>query len=123
MNTMRKEIENRLINFSVSIINLCRKMNSEFVSQHLANQIIRSSSSSALNYGEAQGAESHRDFIHKTSLVLKELRETHVCLKIIKNANLTNMIELNNHAIKECNELISIFHQTVKTAKSNNKLK
>jgi len=53
---MRYQIENRLINFSISIIKLCRNLNNEYVSRHLASQIIRSSTSSALNYGEAQGA-------------------------------------------------------------------
>ena len=113
---MRIEIEKRLIDFSVSIINLCRNLNREFVSQHLASQIIRSSSSSALNYGEAQGAESQNDFIHKTSIVLKELRETHVCLKIIKQSNIVVKSNFDN-------ELISIFHRTVKTAKANKKSK
>ncbi len=116
---MRHQIENRLIEFSVSIINLCRNLNNEYVSQHLASQIIRSSTSSALNYGEAQGAESQNDFIHKTSIVLKELRETHVCLKIIKQAEIVYNCNFDDKLIEECNELISIFHKTVKTAKTN----
>ncbi len=85
---MRIEIEKRLIGFSVSIINLCSNLNHEFVAQHLSKQIIRSSTSSALNYGEVQGAESRKDFTHKASIVLKELRETHINLKIIKKAQL-----------------------------------
>lgn len=81
---MRIEIEKRLINFSVGIIELSRNLNREFVSKHLSSQIIRSSTSSALNYGEAQAAESRKDFAHKISIVLKELRETQINLKIIR---------------------------------------
>jgi four helix bundle protein len=120
---MRQQIEKRLIDFSVSIINLCRKLNNEFVSQHLSTQIIRSSSSCALNYGEAQGAESQKDFIHKVSIVLKELRETHICLRIIQKSNLVNDKLFSESLIDECNELISIFHKTVKTAKLNKRSK
>ena len=73
---MREKIEQRLIEFSISIIKMCRNLNDEFVSQHLAKQIVRSSTSCALNFGEAQGAESRKDFIHKTSIVLKEDRKS-----------------------------------------------
>ncbi|MDZ7742584.1 MAG: four helix bundle protein [Bacteroidota bacterium] len=86
---MRKEIENRLIGFSVEVINLSKSMGNEFVDKHMANQIIRSSTSAALNYGEAQGAESRNDFTHKISVVLKELKETHVNLTIISRSKLT----------------------------------
>lgn len=92
-----------------------------YASQHLAKQIIRSSTSSALNYGEVQGAESRKDFIHKTSIILKELRETHICLRIIVKSNLIKGAGINDTILKECVELISIFQKTVKTAKSNNK--
>ena len=119
-NIMRIEIEKRLIDFSVSIINLCRNLNQEFVSQHLSSQIIRSASSSALNYGEVQGAESRKDFVHKVSIVLKELRETHINLKIIKLANLIKKGVFDDKLIKECGELIAIFHKTIITTKSNN---
>lgn len=117
---MRIEIEKRLIDFSVSIINLCRNLNNEYVSQHLASQIIRSSTSSALNYGEAQGAESRKDFAHKISIVLKELRETHINLNIIKQANLIEKGVFDESILLECNELIAIFHKTIITTKSNN---
>ncbi len=117
---MRIEIEKRLIDFSVSIINLCRNLNLEFVSQHLSTQIIRSSSSSALNYGEVQGAESRKDFAHKVSIVLKELRETYINLKIIKQANLVKKGVFDDKLLNECGELIAIFHKTIITTRSNN---
>ena len=45
--------------------------------------MIRSGCSPALNYGEAQEAESRKDFIHKMGICRKELRETKIALKII----------------------------------------
>ncbi len=116
---MRIEIENRLIEFTVSIINLCRNLSNEYVSQHLSTQIIRSSSSSALNYGEAQAAESKKDFVHKTSIVLKELRETYISLRIIKQAKLIKNKGFDDEILKECGELIAIFQKTINTTKAN----
>ncbi len=117
----RIEIENRLISFAVKIIKLTRNLNSEFVSEHITKQIIRSSTSSALNYGETQGAESYNDFIHKMSTVLKELRETFISLKIINQLDLLKSKCEINELIHEGNELISLFHKSVSTAKSRKK--
>lgn len=115
---MRIQIETRLISLSVEIIKLSRNLKSEFTSEHLSKQIIRSSTSAALNYGETQGAESYKDFIHKMSIVLKELRETFINLKIIQQSNLLVNNEQIELSLKECNELISIFHKSIATAKS-----
>lgn len=67
------ELEERLISFSVLILKLSDNLPSTFAATHLGKQLIRSATSSALNYGEAQAAESRADFIHKMKIVLKEL--------------------------------------------------
>lgn len=81
--------------------------------------MIRSGTSPALNYGEAQGAESTNDFIHKLKIILKELRETFVCLKIIKRKPLIEPNDDLENTYIENNELISIFVSSIKTAKRN----
>ena len=116
----KHELENRLINFSVRIIQLIKSLPDDITCKTISNQIVRSGTSSALNYGEAQSAESKRDFIHKLKIVLKELRETLICLEIIKRANLTTKILLHE-LIKENNELISIFVRSISTAAKKNK--
>ncbi len=90
-----------------------------YISNHLSKQIIRSSTSAALNYGEAQSAESPSDFIHKISIVLKELREIDINLQLISGAKVCSKLEALEVLSKEINELISIFFKTRKTAKSN----
>lgn len=72
-----------------------------------------------MNYGEAQSAESRKDFVHKIKIVLKELRETYVCLKIIKQSGLYKSQEKIGKALVENNELISIFVRSVETAQKN----
>ncbi len=68
-----------------------------------------------MNYGEAQGAESREDFVHKMKICLKELRETLVCLKIIAKRNWFSEKKLTP-LIAENNELVSMFVTSVKTA-------
>jgi four helix bundle protein len=118
MQTTRKELEHRLIEFAVEIVRIAEKMPSTRAGNHLASQITRSGTSTALNYGEAQSAESRRDFIHKLGIVIKELRETQIALKIIEKSKLVppscSVAELN----KECDELIAIFYRSIQTAKT-----
>ena len=112
-----KELENRLILFAVNIIDLVKSNDESYAGKHLSGQIIRSSTSVPLNYGEAQSAESRKDFIHKMQLSLKELRETYVNLRIIEKANLNIKMDRISTLISENNELISIFVKSVETSK------
>ena len=112
-----RQLEDRLIKYSVLIIKITDELPNTRAGNTIANQIVRSGTSPALNYGEAQSAESTRDFVHKAQVVLKELRETLIGLKIILEAQLLTDISNVEKAIAENNELISIFVATVNTAK------
>ncbi len=114
-----KELEDRLIRFAVIIIKIADSLPNTRAGNTIANQIVRSGTSPSLNYGEAQSGESKNDFKHKLQIVLKELRETFVALKIIKEAILLKDIKLLEEAITENNELISIFVATINTLKRN----
>ena len=114
------DLEERLIDFAVLIIEISESLNNTRAGNHLSGQLVRSGTSPALQYGEAQSAESRNDFIHKLKILLKELRESLVALKIIKRVELTKKMNLVENAIKECNELISIFVKSIETAKKNN---
>ena len=86
---------------------------------HLGMQLLRSATSTALNYGEARSGESKKDFIHKIKLVLKELRESLVCLKIILRIRQTNNLEKVQVLLKECDELVAIFVKLFKLPKKD----
>ena len=118
-NTMKPtDLEERLLNFAVLIIEIVNEISNTIAGNHLSEQILRSGTSPALNYGEGQSAESKKDFIHKIGIVLKELRETFVCLKIIKKSKLFKSEEKMETALQEeNNELISSALSSVKTAK------
>ena len=86
----RFDLEDRLIEFSIFIIKITENLNNTRAGNHIAGQLVRSGTAPALLYGEAQSAESRNDFIHKLKVLLKELRETLIALKIIKRVPLTN---------------------------------
>lgn len=113
----KQELENRLILFAVAIIKITELLPKTRAGITLADQLVRSGTSPALNFGEAQSAESHRDFIHKNQIILKELRETYIGLKIIREAAMIKNTESLETGIIENNELISIFVSTINTLK------
>jgi four helix bundle protein len=82
------ELEDRLIDFAVRIVKLSANLPRTPAGRHIAGQIMRSGTSPAPNYGEARGAESHNDFVHKLRIVLKELNETSIWLRIIDRSHL-----------------------------------
>jgi len=113
------DLEERLIEFAAQIIRFTESMISSKSGNHLANQLLRSGTSPALNYGEAQGGESRKDFIHKFKVILKELRETLIGIKIVERASLHQDYGFLNQLKDECNQLISIFVKSVLTAERN----
>jgi four helix bundle protein len=113
------DLEDRLIDFAVRIIRTAESLPKNKVGKHIAGQLIRSGTSPAPNYGEAQSAESRHDFIHKMKISLKELRETRVWLLMIVKANLIKPTTKLNSLIDESNQLISIFVKSVNTAQQN----
>ncbi len=117
------DLEERLIEFCLLVIEIVELLPENKVGNHIGGQLLRSGSSPAFNYGEAQSAESRSDFIHKMRICLKELRESRIALKIIMRKPLLNQSEKVERALKECNELIAIFVKSISTAEKNRKAK
>jgi four helix bundle protein len=120
MNQKRFDLEDRLVEFSVAVIDIVEALPPTRAGNHLAGQLVRSGTAPALNYAEAQAAESMNDFIHKMKISLKELRETYVCLKIINRKTLVRL-ETCSSVLDEVNQLISIFVKSIATAQLNSK--
>ena len=110
------DLEERLIRFAVRMIQLAETLPRTSTGRHIAGQLVKSGTSPAPNYGEAQGAESRSDFIHKMRICLKELRESRVWLKMIIQAELIKPASRMESLIDETDQLISIFVKSIKTA-------
>ena len=118
----KSDLEERLIDFAVRIIHLADALPKTKTGNHIGGQILRSGTSPAPNYGEAQDAESRSDFIHKVKIILKELRETRIWLLMIVKAKLIRSASKLQPIICECDELISIFVKSAQTARRNKKI-
>lgn len=110
------DLEDRLIDFAVAIVNFVEKLPNSKSAIHLGGQLLRSGTSPSLNYGEAKSGESKNDFVHKMKVCLKELRESHNCLRIMHRAKIYKNEQDALDLIAECNELISIFVKSIITA-------
>jgi len=109
-------LERRMIGFGGDIVSLSVRMPKNLQGQHFARQILRSGTAVAANYGEARGAESRSDFLHKLRVVLKELNETAVWLElIIRTATCKEDL---SPLLNENRELCRIIAASIKTARS-----
>jgi four helix bundle protein len=122
MESKKFNLEDRLVAFACKCLEVCDLLPNTKAAQNLAHQLPRSSTASALIYSEAQAAESSADFIHKIKMVLKEIRETRINLRIIKEKPILQTTHVEP-VLKECNELMAIFMKSVETARSNSRSK
>jgi four helix bundle protein len=112
------ELEERLIDFAVRIGRVVDALPRSRLGQHVAGQLVRSGTSPAPNYAEGCAAESRRDFIHKLSISLKELRETLIWLRIIQKAELLPSARLDD-LLDETDQLCRIIAASILTARRN----
>lgn len=110
------DLDERLIDFAVRALRVADVLPATAAGNHIRGQLVRCATSPAANYAEAQSAESQADFIHKLKIVLRELRETKVWLRIISRGSLIKPASKLERMLDENDELISIFVASVKTA-------
>ena len=120
-NQKKFDLQDRFIDYSVRIMRLSEKLPKTNTGKHVSSQILRSGTSPAPNYGEAQSAESKADFVHKLKIALKELRETEIWLKIIAKAQMIESVSQLAPILQETDELISILFKSIDTARKKNK--
>ena len=117
MQNEKRNLSERLLEFGASIIKLVVKLGKTSVGRHIGFQLMKSATSAGANYEEACGAESKADFIHKMQIVLKELRESLLWLKLIAKSGLL-LAEDIQISRNEAEELVKIFSKSIVTAKN-----
>ena len=112
----KKNFLDRLLKFSVSVVNLSNQLPKTPAGFAIASQFIRSGTSIGANIEEAQDASSAKDFVQKLSISLREAKETNYWLRIMQ---MTEMIskEKTSRVILECGEIIAILTSSVKSSK------
>ncbi len=114
---MANNLEDRLIVFASMAMSVCENLNYSEASKHLKSQLLRSATSVALNFGEARSSESPKDLHHKLSIILKELRESFINLKLMKMNHLCKNDSLLENTLDENNQLIAIFIKSIQTVR------
>jgi four helix bundle protein len=79
----------------------------------LTRQLLRASTSIGANLEEADAAQSRPDFISKCTIALKEARESHYWLRLLRA---TGKIPDGDALVQESNELVAILTTIVRKA-------
>src|SRR4030043_1444395 len=121
MNGKGDQLSERLLDFVVKIIKIADALPKTISGRHIGGQLTRAGTSCGSNYEEGCGAESRSDFIHKMSIVLKELKETRFWLRLI---NRTEMLapKYTYAMISECEQLCAIIGKSVSTARKRRRI-
>jgi four helix bundle protein len=112
------QLEKRLISFAAAIVSLSSKLPRTLQGRHISGQVLRSGTAAAANYGEARGAESRADFVHKLKIVFKELNETTIWLEVIAESSLLSPENLAA-IVAENRELCRIIAASIRTARES----
>lgn len=119
MKDPKYDLEERLMEFAVRIIRVAESMQRSPAGSYVADQLLRSGTSPYGHHGEAEGAESRDDFIHKLKVCYKELREARRWLRLVQRVPLVAKPELLEVLLTEAEELVRLFSASLRTAENN----
>lgn len=116
-------LEERLLEFAARIIRVKESMKRTRAGLYVADQLMRSGTSPYGHHGEAEGAESRDDFVHKLRVCYKELRESRRWLRLAHRTPLIAKPALLDEILREVDELVRIFSASIRTAEKNRPVK
>ena len=112
------DLEQRLLDYAVRVVRIIERLPNTRAGNHAAGQLLSCGTSPYANHGEAQAAESMRDFIHKMRVCFKELKESKRWLKFIQQVPLLHPSHELASDLQESEELIRIFAKSIQTAET-----
>ena len=110
------DLEDRLLDYAARVIHLTERMKPTAAGNYVGGQLLRSGTSPYGHHGEAEAAESRKDFIHKLKVCLKELRESRRWMRLVQRSKLIARPKLLDGLLEESEELIRIFVKSLQTA-------
>ena len=116
MTQKKFDLEERFVDLAASITSFCYDLSNDFSSQYYGNQLLRSVGSAALNFGGVQGTHKKKDYIHRATISLRELKESRVNLKILNEIGYGNK-EMRISLLDEVEQLIKITATIIKNKK------
>ena len=119
---MRNDLQQRLFSFAVRVFSFLKTLPHSPEYSVVRYQLDKSSTSAGANYEEAQAASSKPDFIYKTEISLREMRESNYWLRLLTATDQSN--KFNQEELKflesESEELKKILGSIVSKSKQNN---
>ena len=117
---IKKDILERTVNYSLSIVKLYRELEKDTVGRVLGKQLLRSGTAIGANVHEAQGGQSKADFIAKVSIAYKEALESAYWIRLIQETDLISAKRVNE-LFHETAQLIKILSSILLTSKHGRK--
>ena len=111
------DLEDRFVDYTCRMIDVVEALPNTRAGNYIAGQLVRSCHSPTFNYGEAQAAESTKDFVHKMGIILKELKECRTALKVIQKKEMIKPVTKLEGVYKETEELVAIIGKSISTSK------
>ena len=118
MSRKKYDLEDRFVDYTCDMIDIVESLPNTRAGNYIANQLIKSCHSPTFNYGEAQAAETKKDFVHKMGVILKELKECRTALKVIRKKKLISA-KVTDSVYDETEQLIAITAKSIITARGN----
>jgi len=113
----KKEFIQRLVHFSIKIIQFTDILRKNNVFWSLIDQLIRSATSIGANVVEAKSSHSKKDYIKYFEIALKSANETKYWLIIIKEAHFIKETDEIDELLKEAIEIANILASSILTLK------
>ena len=112
-----QDICERTFHFALQIVKACQKLDKKpGVNRTISQQLLRSGTSVGANVEEAQAGQSRADFISKCAIALKESRETHYWLRLLKASKID--FEQQDFLLQEAHEISRILGSIIKNTKA-----
>ena len=115
-----QEVAERLLEYGARIIKVVESLPKSLVGRRIGDEPLRSGMSVGAHYEEAQGGESHADFVHKLQIAVKELRESNYWLRLLGRSGTLPVNRLAD-ILDESNQLRAMLSKAVASAKGKAK--
>ncbi len=115
----RNVLKEKSYAFAIRVIRLSKFLKEEKCEYVFSKQIVRCGTSIGANIEEAAGAQSDKDFIAKLHISLKESKETHYWIRLLRDTDYITQ-DMAASMLSDLDEIITMLTRSLKTLKSKN---
>ena len=111
-------LDHRTVQFADEVLDIIDDFVPGVKTRIIAEQFVRSATSTAANYRAAQRARSRAEFSSKMCIVLEEADESKFWLERIERKRLSRQLECVRQAIASADEIIAMTFSSRRTAQT-----